>query len=729
MKFDPEDTRLTAYVLGELQDEKDRAEVKMLLAHSEQARRYVEELLETASLLRENLAKEPTVGLTEKQREAIEATVAETPKKTFGGMWVGVAAAAVFLFTFTGIYFTMMSDPTPPPMVDLYLPDSGATPRPAPWTSGPEPAPSSPVTTVTTVTTTTPTTAAAARVETERRLAEPEVARRAESFDDAAENADVDFGVPGGVEGGVPGGMVGGIVGGLPDAPAPNYIRTYVEGVVSAPPPAALRPNRMAMPDIRTAERPFNTEAYDHVNDNEFLDVVQNPLSTFSIDVDTASYANVRRFINQNLRPPKDAVRIEELINYFTYDYPEPPDDLPFSVNVETASAPWRPEHRLMRIGLRGAALDNDARPAANLVFLLDVSGSMRPPDKLPLLKNAIRLLVNELDENDQVAMVVYAGASGMALAPTSGNDKPTILNALQRLEAGGSTNGGAGIQLAYDTAVANFIPGGVNRVVLATDGDFNIGVTNEGDLTRLIEERAASGVFLSVLGFGTGNYKDATLENLADRGNGNYAYIDSLAEARKVLVQEMGSTLVTIAKDVKIQIEFNPEKVQSYRLIGYENRMLAAEDFNDDKKDAGEIGAGHTVTALYEIVPAGAEFEARKVDPLKYQRASEATDVAGTDELLTVKLRYQEPDGNTSKLLEHPIRDDGKGYAQASGDFKFAASVATFGMILRDSPHKGNATIASVIELAEEGVGRDAYGYRTRFIELVRKARALLAR
>jgi Ca-activated chloride channel family protein len=479
--------------------------------------------------------------------------------------------------------------------------------------------------------------------------------------------------------------------------------------------------------DIQTVRPPFHTEGYDRIDDNPFLDAGQNPLSTFSIDVDTASYANVRRFLARSTLPPRDAVRIEEMVNYFDYDYPPPVDGQPFSVNVEIAGAPWKPEHRLMRIGLKGAPLAQDERPPLNLVFLIDVSGSMESPEKLPLLKEAMRLLVGELRENDHVAIVVYAGASGMVLPRTSGEKKPVLLDALDRLQAGGSTNGGEGIRLAYDQAVANFIPGGTNRVVLATDGDFNVGVTSEGELTRLIEERAKSGVFLSVLGFGMGNYKDSTLEKLADRGNGNYAYIDSLSEARKVLVREMGSTLVTIAKDVKIQIEFNPAEVASYRLIGYENRVLRSEDFNDDRKDAGEIGAGHTVTALYEIVPAGASSgDAGSVDPLRYQRPLEPTERASTGEFLTVKLRYKEPDGETSRLLERAVRDEGTSLAGATRDFKFAAAVASFGMILRDSPHKGGATFDAVLTLAREGLGADPNGYRAEFLELARVAGSL---
>ncbi len=349
------------------------------------------------------------------------------------------------------------------------------------------------------------------------------------------------------------------------------------------------------------------TEAYAPIVENNFESVWQQPLSTFSIDVDTASYANVRRFLNQTSMPPAEAVRIEEMLNYFHYDYAPPQDNVPFAAHTAVADCPWAPAHRLVRVALKGREIAVDKRPASNLVFLLDVSGSMQDPNKLPLVKEGLRLLVGKLDENDRVAIVVYAGASGLALPSALGSDKQKIMQAIDALVAGGSTNGASGIQLAYDTAVANFVRGGANRVILATDGDFNVGITDPDQLVALIKEKAASGIFLSVLGFGMGNLKDATLEQLADKGNGNYAYIDSLAEARKVLVEQLSGTLVTIAKDVKIQIEFNPARVQSYRLIGYENRILAKEDFNDDKKDAGEIGAGHTVTALYEVVPTGA--------------------------------------------------------------------------------------------------------------------------
>jgi Ca-activated chloride channel family protein len=476
---------------------------------------------------------------------------------------------------------------------------------------------------------------------------------------------------------------------------------------------------------IDPAETGPNTEAYTPIADNAFVRVGTEPRSTFSIDVDTASYANVRRFLTQNMRPPKDAVRIEELLNYFTYNDPPPTGDDPFSVTIEVAGCPWNADHRLARIGLMGRPIANDKRPSSNLVFLVDVSGSMNQPNKLPLLKASLQRLVEQLGENDRVAIVVYAGASGLVLPSTSCDRKAEILSALEQLQAGGSTNGGAGIQLAYDQAVENFIKNGTNRVILATDGDFNVGVTNPDELTGLIEAKAKSGVFLSVLGFGTGNLKDGRMEALADKGNGHYAYIDSIREAHKVFVEEMGSTLVTIAKDVKIQVEFNPARVGAYRLIGYENRLLRNRDFNDDTKDAGEIGAGHHVTALYELVPAGKEESLPDVDDLEFQKASN-TPGEPREESLIVKLRYKRPDGDTSKLLKQGVVDDGREYARASDDFKFASAVAGFGMLLRDSPYKGSLTYAAVLELGTPGAERDPAGYRREFLDLVRKAEVL---
>jgi Ca-activated chloride channel family protein len=478
----------------------------------------------------------------------------------------------------------------------------------------------------------------------------------------------------------------------------------------------------------KPGQPPFNTEAYSRIQDNPFLRVDQNPLSTFSIDVDTASYSNLRRFLQNGQKPPKDAVRIEEMVNYFDYKYQPPTGSVPFAVDAQVASAPWNPKHRLLRIGLKGKELKIEDRPASNLVFLLDVSGSMEDPNKLPLLKQAFRMLVRHLNEKDSVAMVVYAGASGLVLdsTPCSASNQEKILGALDMLQAGGSTHGSAGLQLAYETAQKHFIKGGINRVLLATDGDFNVGTTSEGDLTRLIEEKAKSGIFLTVLGFGMGNYKDSTMEQLADKGNGNYAYIDHVMEARKVLVQQISGTLVTIAKDVKIQVDFNPAKVAGYRLIGYENRMLKAEDFEDDKKDAGEIGAGHTVTALYELVPAGVEVPGGKVTPSKYQQPGQKTAAAAGDELLSVRLRYKDPDGDASKPLEVAVKDGGRTIEQMDGDFKFAAAVAEFGMLLRESEHKAGATYDQALALAKEGKGSDDSGYRSEFIQLVDLARVL---
>ena len=472
--------------------------------------------------------------------------------------------------------------------------------------------------------------------------------------------------------------------------------------------------------------RDFNTEAYDRIDDNAFRRVTQNPLSTFSIDVDTASYANIRRFLNNGTLPPRDAVRIEEMINYFRFDYPRPAGDVPFSVHTEVARCPWNPKHRVALIGLQARALDEDHLPARNLVFLLDVSGSMMPPDKLPLIQTAMRMLVDTLNERDRIAIVVYAGASGLVLPSTSGAEKEKIHEAIARLEAGGSTNGAAGITLAYQVAQQQFVKGGINRVILATDGDFNVGITNQGDLTRLIEEKRASGIFLSVLGVGTGNVKDSTMEKLADRGNGNYAYLDSLHEARKVLVKEAGATLVTVAKDVKIQVEFNPAHVAAYRLIGYENRLLHNQDFNDDKKDAGEIGAGHTVTALYEIVPPGADDDLPQIDPLKYQRSStEATSTSSTarDELLTVKLRYKAPDGDESRLITVPVKNR---TSELSENVGFAAAVVEFGMLLRESEHRGSSTFREASALARRFRGEDPDGYRAEFVRLIELAATL---
>jgi Ca-activated chloride channel family protein len=498
--------------------------------------------------------------------------------------------------------------------------------------------------------------------------------------------------------------------------------RAYKKDLARNEMPIAPTPVPM---DETFATATFDTEGYDHIAENDFRTVADEPLSTFSIDVDTASYSNVRRFLNDGSLPPSDAVRVEELVNYFDYEYARPDGDVPFSMTAEVSECPWNPDARLVHLGLQGKQIAPHALPPRNLVFLLDVSGSMDEPDKLPLLVESMKMLVAQLDGRDRVAIVVYAGASGVVLEPTRGDDHATLMGALDRLHAGGSTNGGSGIELAYALARDQFVDGGINRVILATDGDFNVGTTSRGELERLIERERRSGVFLSVLGFGTGNMKDSQMEMLADKGNGNYAYIDTAREARKVLVEEAGSTLVTIAKDVKIQVEFNPAQVASYRLVGYENRALANRDFNDDTKDAGEIGAGHSVTALYEVVLA--ERPARpEVDPLRYQQDRELSAAAGSGELMLVKLRYKQPNGVRSKLTSFSVRDSEIGLREASTDFRFAAAVAEFGMLLRQSPHARTGSFAQARSLAEGALGRDEGGHRREFVALVERAAAL---
>lgn len=483
-------------------------------------------------------------------------------------------------------------------------------------------------------------------------------------------------------------------------------------------------------------------DQFDKLEENNFIAVADQPLSTFSIDVDTASYSKVRSYLTQfNQLPPPDSVRVEELVNYFTYDYQGPQDEHPFAANVEVASCPWNSSNRLVRVGLKGKEIATQDRPASNLVFLLDVSGSMNSAEKLPLLKTGMKMLVDQLSENDKISIVVYAGAAGLVLEPTYGYEKATILEALDRLQAGGSTNGGQGIELAYKTATENFIQGGTNRVILCTDGDFNVGTTSTGDLVRTAEAHAKKNIYLSVMGFGIGNHNDAMLEQISNKANGNYAFIDTDKEAKKVLVEQMSGTLLTIAKDVKIQIEFNPKKVASYRLVGYENRLLAAQDFNDDKKDAGEIGAGHTVTAFYEVVPAsseGADAENAeealaevtaaegKIDDLKYQTERATTQAADSGELMTLKLRYKQPEGDTSTLMTYPVNDSGQAFNKASGDFQFASAVAMFALKLRGSEFHDETNFAEIEELVASNVDGPGASYREEFLELVRKVESI---
>lgn len=494
-------------------------------------------------------------------------------------------------------------------------------------------------------------------------------------------------GFAGGVPGGTPGGVVGGIIGVAP---------------AMAPPP-------------------FHTEEYGIVNEQGFHDVRRTPLSTFSADVDTAAYTNIRRFLREGKTPPKDAVRIEEMLNFFSYDYPKPPAGRPFSTTLELAACPWAKTHQLVHIGLRTAPVSAANLPPARFTFLLDVSGSMMPANKLPLLKRSLTLLAEQLRPQDRVAIVVYAGAAGIVLEPTWGGEKQRILDSLDRLQAGGSTAGAAGIRLAYETARKIYEKGALNRVILATDGDFNVGVSSDGELKQIIEKERESGVFLTVLGFGYGNLKDAKLEMLARNGNGNYAYVDTILEARRALVEQMGATLLTVAKDVKLQVEFNPAQVTAYRLIGYENRRLRDEDFKDDRKDAGDLGAGHSVTALYEIIPAGASDGAGDVDPLKYQEPKSTRAAATSGELLTLKLRYKEPDGAQSRQLVEVLK---AGPKPPSENFRFAMAVTEFGLLLRDSEFKAGASYDDVVVLAESSLGKDDDGRRAEFLSLVKQTR-----
>ena len=500
---------------------------------------------------------------------------------------------------------------------------------------------------------------------------------------------------------------------------------TATPATLSVQTSAAGPPSKVAARGVRVRRYKFNTEQYDHFQENEFTEVRRNPLSTFSADVDTASYSNVRRMLRDGQLPPPGAVRIEELINYFSYSYPEPSGEHPFSVTAEMASCPWKPEHSLIHIGLRTRSIDVSQLPPSNLVFLIDVSGSMNHPVKLPLVKRSLRLLVEQLRERDRVAIVVYAGAAGTVLPPVPGSDKARIIAAVDELTPGGSTHGAQGIRLAYQLARESFLQGGNNRVILATDGDFNVGVSSDDELVRLVERERESNIYLTVLGFGMGNLKDSKMEKLADHGNGNYAYIDSLSEARKVLVKQMSATLLTVAKDVKFQVEFNPARVKAYRLIGYENRILRPEEFNDDKKDAGDIGAGVAVTALYEVIPANSKEELPRIDDLRYQRTA-VTAAASSSEVAMLKFRYKHPAESKSVLFTRELVDGRTAFADAPPDLRFAAAVAEYGMLLRRSKFAAASSFDHVLSVAAETRGDDRGGHRAEFIELVRAAMSL---
>lgn len=717
-----DDPRLTAYALGEL-PEAERAEVEALLRDDPAARAALEETASLAGLLKEELRAEPGPRLSPDQRAAVVQRFEDERRivpfyRRRAALWTAGGALAASLLGYLTFGTELTERRRPEALARLgsqsKMRDAGApyrrvepltgAPRSEDFKSAPPPAaPSRPE----------ESNAAPAPI-----LGLPALKRKSEAR--GALKPDVRFSTS------------------LP--PAEDQVQLGLRGKLKESIELSRSSSpRSREPAVKPELRRFNPSPQDPSVDvptlperrqealvhNPFRSAIDDPLSTFSIDVDTASYANVRRFLTHNTRPPLEQVRIEEMINYFSYDYAPPVEaDRPFSSELEVTQCPWNIKNRLVRIGLKGRVVPEDQRPTTNLVFLLDVSGSMNSANKLPLVKEGLRQLVERLGENDRVAIVVYAGASGLVLPSTSCQEKSTILGALDRLSAGGSTNGGAGIQLAYQTAVANFIEGGVNRVVLATDGDFNVGLRRRSDLESLIQDRAKSGVFLTVLGFGRNGYNDGIMETLADKGNGNYAFIDNRAEAKKVLVDQLSGTLITIAKDVKIQVEFNPAKVASYRLIGYENRVMAAADFNDDRKDAGEIGAGHTVTALYEVVlrdpNAPLQTEDPRVDELKYQ---ERKKLSQSPEMLTLKLRYKQPDGDTSSLLAFPLVDQQRSYNDATTDFKFAASVALFGMILRNSPHKGDGNLELVDELAQDGLGADAKGYRKEFRQLVQAA------
>lgn len=491
----------------------------------------------------------------------------------------------------------------------------------------------------------------------------------------------------------------------------------------------AKHDERETITEVIATPEPVTSEEYHPITENNFLSPAKAPLSTFSIDVDAASYSNARRFINNGSLPPVDAVRIEEMVNYFSYDYSDPVGDNPFSISTETAVCPWNPKHRLVHIGLQGKRIPMANVPPSNLVFLIDVSGSMDVPNKLPLLQQSLGLLVEQLREQDRVSIVVYAGQAGLVLPPTSGAKKEKIMEAIENLSAGGSTAGGEGIELAYSIAKQNFRKDGNNRVILATDGDFNVGVFSDSGLVALIEGKRNDGIFLTVLGFGYGNYKDSKMEQLADKGNGNYAYIDNLKEAQKVLVTELGATLFTIAKDVKIQVDFNPAMVAAYRLLGYENRVLAARDFDDDTKDAGELGAGHSVTALYEIIPVGQapEFAIETpADSSKYRLSDGRPSAYGVRDLMEVRLRFKHPKDTTSNLLGNVVVDSTAAIETASQNFRFSAAVAEFGLLLRNSRYKSGADYGHVLTIATGAAGKDEEGYRAEFIELVKKAQTI---
>ena len=787
MNFNPDDPKWTAYVLGEM-EESARAALELELESSAEAREFVEELRFAVSIMKEGLAAETVLGLTPEQQTMVRASAdsrseSRNPFKQWLSMpatpsvWaaglvaasllVAVAVAPSFLRSRQAAPFATLKTQPDITAPVLENPQENSRQQPQPGVAGGA-----------------VTSAREASVNSqafdsakdqkkeipenkldlfvaERRAAnlapldrqQGQTGQQAQQGQQGRADKQLQQGFAKETDRRRNEGGQGGVGVGVLKAQEEAAPRSLA-AAAPPPPPAAPMPTALGNRAISNAGAdstgissvpadrfdrivpsvPRDANGYDAITDNPFVAVSQQPVATFSSNVDTASYANVRSFLTRNQWPPKDAVRIEELINYFSYEYPQASGPNPITPNMEVAAAPWNPQHRLVRVGIKAKDVPMGQKPG-NLVFLIDVSGSMSTPERLPLLKSGLRMLVDKLTESDKVSVVTYAGASGIALQPTSGDRKNDIFRVIEGLQAQGGTNGGAGIQTAYEMAVSNFINGGVNRVILATDGDFNIGITNQNDLVRLIEDKAKSGVFLTVLGFGN-NFKDSLLVKLADRGHGNYAFIDGLNEARKVLVEQMGSTLMTVAKDVKIQIEFNPAQVTAYRLIGYENRVLAAQDFNNDQKDAGDMGAGHTVTALFEVVPRGVEINVpgpSGVDPLRYQQQPKAQplarDAQTSREMLNLKIRYKDPEGSESRLLSVPLVDRGGSFANASADFRFAAAVAGFGMILRDSPYKGSANLDWVVATAASSRGVDKNGYRQEFIGLAQRASQIRGR
>lgn len=743
--FKPMDPQLTAYALGELQGE-EAEQMKRMIEKDPEAKKYVEDIQATAQVLRQELRNEPALELSSEQKEKLFAAAqaqGASPTGFFASFkrWhlslagslavAGIACVTLYQQYQDGTLIEppVQTLPDNPTAVEPYDPTLEVD-VPAPKDSSGEMAP--------------------------YRFKQEEAPRGANKKDNRAQTKSVfaqhlpttpaELNVDA-ITGGAAAPMGGGAAlaeGTVAEEPVNETARSARDEVKRLAPMAKAKggyagagighglpmqgaaivgPNH---PGQGVGDVASNTESYNYLKESDFQTVKDNPLSTFSIDVDTASYANIRRFLVNSQKPPVDAVRVEEIINYFKYDYAGPRDNKPFAAHMEMATSPWNPKNKIVRVAIKGKEVPMANRPNANLVFLVDVSGSMDEPNKLPLVQKSLKMLVEQMKPNDKIALVVYAGNSGVVLHSTRVSEHKKINEAIDRLKAGGSTNGASGIELAYNMAKENFVTGGINRVILATDGDFNVGPSSEGELTRIITEKAKTGVFLSVLGFGMGNYKDSHMQKLANNGNGNHSYIDSLREARKTLVQEVNGTLMTIAKDMKIQVEFNPKFVSSYRLIGYEKRLLNAEDFNNDKKDAGEVGAGHTITALYEIRPARAETDS-SVDPLKYQAAKGGID-HDFNEVLTLKLRYKKPDGDKSELSQMTLANSDSSFENASPDFKFATSAAAFGMILRNSPHKGSATLDQVREIAEKNskFRHERDEYRLEFVELVKKAKSL---